>query len=244
VTDLLLFETCALAAWPGTDETLKGEWLLRVAAGFTHRANSANAVSAGADLDDSALAACEAHYRAAGLPAVVRITPLADPDLDARLAARGYLAGKPSQGMVAPTATARLDPAVRFSDRLDDVWLAAYHRANPRKDFDADAFRGIVGRIRAPYALASLVEDGETVGFGIAVADRGVVVLQAIATAGAHRGRGIGGRIVESLMGWGRQGGAGRALLHVEAGNPIAQRLYGGRGFERIFPYHYREKAL
>ncbi|MEJ1160278.1 GNAT family N-acetyltransferase [Prosthecomicrobium sp. N25] len=242
--DLELCEDCALAAWPGIEETRMGQWLVRRAGGYTHRANSANALVAGADLDEAALEAIEARYRAAGLPAVVRLTPLAAPDLDDRLAARGYQDGKPSQGMLAPTAAARPDPAVRFEPELSADWLARYAAANPRRDFLPEAFRAITDRVAAPKTFVTLNEGGADVGFGMAVASRGLVVLQAIAVDPAARGRGLGARLVESLMAWGRAQGAGRALLHVEAANPIAQRLYGGRGFERIFLYHYREKPL
>jgi len=70
MTDL---ERAAAAHWRGTEEQWLGDWLLRAAAGFTGRANSALALGdPGLPLDD-ALAAVTRWYRDRGLPPMIAV---------------------------------------------------------------------------------------------------------------------------------------------------------------------------
>jgi GNAT superfamily N-acetyltransferase len=60
-----------------------------------------------------------------------------------------------------------------------------------------------------------------------------------IATAPSMRRKGLGRKIVTSLMAWGRQQGGMRAYLQVVATNHPARRLYQGLGFKPLYPYTY-----
>jgi ribosomal protein S18 acetylase RimI-like enzyme len=46
-------------------------------------------------------------------------------------------------------------------------------------------------------------------------------------------GRGVGGRLVDTLLAEAQERGYDRAQLWTQANNPGAQRLYEGRGFRR-----------
>src|SRR6201991_4551875 len=77
------------ASAPPQQRWLDG-WIVRTSPGKAKRARCINAVAAGRLALDEKLRLCEAAYRAAGLPMVVRITPFSQPaTLDAELAARG-----------------------------------------------------------------------------------------------------------------------------------------------------------
>lgn len=58
--------------------------------------------------------------------------------------------------------------------------------------------------------------------------------VQTIAVDAAHRGRGIGARMLEVLLGEAAVRGADDVLLEVRADNPTAQRLYERHGFVAI----------
>jgi ribosomal protein S18 acetylase RimI-like enzyme len=53
--------------------------------------------------------------------------------------------------------------------------------------------------------------------------------------AEAFRGRGVGGALLEALLGRARGEGFGALSLSVEDGNDSAVRLYERHGFERLF---------
>ena len=58
--------------------------------------------------------------------------------------------------------------------------------------------------------------------------------IQTIAVAVAHRGRGIGGRLMVTAMAEAQPGGAVELMLEVEADNEPARSLYEHHGFETL----------
>nr|WP_246346821.1 GNAT family N-acetyltransferase [Sphingomonas jinjuensis] len=88
--------------------------------------------------------------------------------------------------------------------------------------------------------VATLVDGGEPVGWGIAGFGDGRACLYDIAVAADHRGQGLGQRLVSAILAWAAAEGAGEALLQVLDANEPARRLYRGLGFVDAYPYHYR----
>ena len=79
-----------LNAWPAVDTLFIEGWAVRLANGYSGRANAASAVIQDASLSDETLDLIATLYRAAGLPPCVRLTPLCGPRVEAKLEARGY----------------------------------------------------------------------------------------------------------------------------------------------------------
>ena len=84
-------EEIALNAWPGIQTALFDGWVLRVANGYTKRANSATALYPGSLNSAAKIDHCERFYEKMGLPPVFRLPQFHQPaDVDGALAARGY----------------------------------------------------------------------------------------------------------------------------------------------------------
>ena len=91
-----IIEDASLNAWPPLKQQVLDGWLLRFADGYTRRANSVNAIYAGAAYPNAQdagekvaqkITQCESIYADSPLGCVFKITPLAQPDdLDALLA--------------------------------------------------------------------------------------------------------------------------------------------------------------
>ena len=102
-------------------------------------------------------------------------------------------------------------------------------------DFDARAF----GRDAWPFEqwvqeLASrrsvyiaIVREG-----GIAAVPEAEVLT--VAVSRKERGRGLGGALLDELLARAREGGAEDVFLEVRSRDPIAQKLYSGRGFAAV----------
>lgn len=58
-----------------------------------------------------------------------------------------------------------------------------------------------------------------------------VVLLEDVIVAATHRGRGLGRRLVEHVLGWAREQGYPRVTLLTDADNTPARRLYERLGF-------------
>src|SRR5207237_9046273 len=85
------WEEVSRIAWPSLQQMLLVGWMVRLAQGYTKRANSVNPLF-GSRLDVvDKIVACEHIFAARGLPTVFRLTPFASPaQLDQVLAQRGH----------------------------------------------------------------------------------------------------------------------------------------------------------
>lgn len=226
-------------------------WRLRAAGGFTGRANSALTTGDPGTPGPEAIDAVEAWYDERGLPPRFAVTwPLDSPprggELDAALAARGYLLDTPTLVMTAATrevAAAALRPGsvppglrVDLEDEPDRAWLGVYrYRGAPLPDV---ARRVLVS---APAQTFVSVRDGErTVAVGRGASSRGWTGVTAMQVEDSHRGRGLGREVLGALAGWALERGDRSAYLQVAEANDTALRLYASVGFVAHHGYHYR----
>jgi ribosomal protein S18 acetylase RimI-like enzyme len=234
-----------LNAWPDLIGLHRAGWRLRLSGGFTGRANSLTALVRNADMSDADLTGIEAIYSAHRLPTQVRITEFVSPAFDDRLAARGYRLHNPSEFRSARLGESLRQAAdVAIADTPSSGWVDAFGRLNGRTDFRAETMTAILGQILLPAGFASIDEASQTIAVGMAVIDRDLMEIQSIAVDATCRGRGLGRKIVESLMAWGRDRGAETAILSVAATNAPAIRLYAGLGFSTFGRYHYRIREM
>ncbi|MEU5787763.1 GNAT family N-acetyltransferase [Micromonospora purpureochromogenes] len=229
-------------AWPAAVRDRLGDWLLRSAAGWSGRANSALPVGDPDRPLPAALDAVERWYADQGQPAMVNTPlPLAAP-VGAELDARGW--GSRPPVLVQTVALAALPPAasapagsppVELAAAPSDDWLAI---AAGRKGGLPDAARHVltaVDRVRFAHVYA----DGTLVAIG-----RGTVTgrgrwlgLSLIEVVPEARRRGLAGRVVRALVDWGVAEGATHAFLQVEQRNTAAVTLYRALGFTTHHTY-------
>lgn len=244
MTDLALvaaLETRLVNAWPAFEVELMDGWLLRFAEGYSKRANAATPIVAGAALDAERVAHCVRSFGERGVPVCFRLTGLEDPGAETVLAAAGLVHHDPSVALVAELdGSQERDAAVAIRPVAKPAWIAAAAAAYGGDKADGDKLGRIVRLIRQPAAFATLVLDGEDAAFGLAVAERGYVGLYDIVVAPNLRGLGLGRRLVETLMAWGRAEGASRAYLQMRETNAVAGSLYGSLGFRTAYRYRHR----
>lgn len=240
-------EEACLAAWPAPRAVLMDGWLLRFGGGHTSRANSVNVVGASRHAPAGKIAACEALYRAQGLPTIVRLSSaMVQPGLAPALDAAGY--GPPrdhSLVLFADLGGSGPSPgSVRLTEGSPDArWLAA-SAALAGLDAPAAALRArILDSLAVPAAFAAVEVDGAMVAQAFGAVHGGLVCLNAVATAPDHRGRGLAGRAIAAVLDWAKaHAGAEGACLQVMADNPPALALYRRLGFmTELSRYHYRD---
>ena len=243
-TTIRELEERAMRALPALESETYDGWVLRAAAGYTGRANSAAPLDAG-ELDPAEkISYTEAWYRARGLPPMIRLTPAAQPaGLDLLLKEREYslrdegvsVQAVELDGSYAPVGAVEVDEGP-----VPRTWPAMLARLQTRVEQHFDAAIGLFSRLPSSSAFAAARLDGAPAAVGRAVVENGDVGLFDIITRPDLRRRGLATDITMALLDWGARRGATRAYLQVESGNGPALRLYRRFGFEEVYRYWYR----
>jgi GNAT superfamily N-acetyltransferase len=238
-------ERSMLGAWPAPDLAHLGDWVLRAADGFTHRANSALALGEPGMPPEDALDAVATWYHERGLAAMVTVPGPLDADADdtpvgALLRARGLLPRVATRCLVADTAdvlrsTGALDPPpdvqLGAGPELTDAWFTAYRRY---REAPADPARAVLTGSPA-QVFATATSGPRTVAVGrLGIAD-GWGGVAAMWTDPAHRRRGLAGALLGVLASHAAQADVPHLHLQTDVDNPAALATYRRHGF---VPHH------
>jgi GNAT superfamily N-acetyltransferase len=239
MTRLEAIERATLAAVPPQVLEVVQGWLVGLDDGTVSRARSAAPLAHRAPAAAS-VAAVEARYARAGLPALFRLPQV--PAFDATrtlLQARGYAPSRPTWLQMArlhevPVAAA---PQVALAPSADAGWEQVFLG----EGFDAaDGASRLAILRRAQGSLFASVREGDrTVAVGAACFHGGWCGVHAMRTLPAYRRRGLARAIVATLASAARERGFTQAFLQVEQSNTAAQALYTRLGFTTAWGYAY-----
>jgi N-acetylglutamate synthase len=239
-------ERVAALGWQAPEEERLGGWLLRSAAGFTGRANSALALG-----DPGVPAAVAAQrvrtwYQDRVLPGMISVAyPAGQPHrspLDVLLDRQGWTVRAGEATVMVAGADAVTGAATGGSERVeiaalpDEAWLGRYHYRG--QQLPAVAIRLLTS---APWqAFASVRCGGQTIAIGRVAAAGGWAGLTAIEVDPRYRRRGLGATVTAALAAAAAGQGARQLYLQVEDDNAAARALYRRLGFAEHHGYHYR----
>jgi GNAT superfamily N-acetyltransferase len=232
-------ERATLAAVPPQVQEVVQGWLLGLDGGTVSRARSA-APLAHEPPTLASIAAVEARYARAGLPALFRLPQL--PAFDgtrALLRARGYAPSKPTLLQLAQlqVVPAPAGQPVQLAPSADAGWEQVFLG----EGFDpVDGASRLAILRRAQGGVFASVRTGEqTVAVGAACFCGDWCGLHAMRTLPAWRRRGFAQAIMAALAHEARQRGYTQVFLQVEQANTAAQALYARLGFTTAWCYSY-----
>jgi GNAT superfamily N-acetyltransferase len=251
VSHVAEIEEAAFATWPAGEVAELGGWRLRASEGVTNRANSVWSIRHnGATSVDARILAVEEFYATRGLPACFQMTVASQPpNLDSRLADRGYRLHAPTLVQLASLETIlQSTPALRTMPHLEvelleefeEEWFDLYEAIEQADATRASGRAAIMDRIPAPRAFLRATVDGVPAAVGVGVVHGAYLGISCMATAPAYRRRGAAQGILRAMAIWADMNRARRAFLQVVAGNQIALALYGRLGFQTAYNYYYR----
>jgi len=233
-------EALSFRAWPALETRDIGAWRLRLAGGYTKRANSINALGRDARFDADTLGELEAVYRSRGQMPVWRLTPLAPPALEGRLRARGYRQIDQSLVQRCPLDDrfAR-DPAVVVHPQPTARWIEAFCQHSPVAPEHREVMQRMLRAIAPPVGFALAEHAGHPCALAIgAVEDDHLGLFDVLVMPQARR-QGWARRVSATLYAWASGRGARFAYLQVLATNSAALPLYRSQGFRTVYDYRY-----
>jgi ribosomal protein S18 acetylase RimI-like enzyme len=224
------------ATWPAFASTRHGAWLIREGRGGGQRAIATTAIEAGGDI-----AVAEAAMAALSQPFLFMIRA-GDDDLDAGLAARGYVLHDPVVICAAPVADLvdpDLSPMAAFAvwpplSIAQQLWLEA----------GLDQGRlDVMGRAQGPQtSILGRVQD-RAAGVAFVACYGDTAMLHALEVMPAFRRQGTAGKIMRKAAAWAQDAGAQTLCLAVTTGNVPARALYASLGMRVVGQYHYRKQG-
>jgi len=239
-------EELSLNAWAPRQTMLYDGWVIRLANGYTKRANSVNPLyPSNIDIDEK-LKFCESLYREKNLPVVFKLTPTVYPhDLDNGLDKKGYQKDSPTSVQTADLEVSDLQVAAtaELQESLSNEWLGNFCAMGAMSESHRETLREILLNIVPRRCFVSLTSKGRVVACGLGVLQSGYIGLFDIATDPNFRRRGYGQEVVTSILAWGKEHGAKMAYLQVMLNNPPALHLYAKLGFREQYQYWYRIKT-
>jgi ribosomal protein S18 acetylase RimI-like enzyme len=236
-------EEVSLRAWPALQTRYYDGWVLRMAKGYTRRANSVNPVFGSSLAIDEKIDFCEALYFGQHNDIRFKMTDAVYPvDLDDRLAARDY----EKEPATSVQTLDLLDMATDISENVDisphltAIWLEDFVRLSRADTRLAPTMRHIFGKILPETGFLQLRHHDETVAVALGVLDENRLGIFDVVTSIDQRRQGFGETVVRNLLAWGAGKGATTAYLQVMSDNDHALRLYDKIGFREAYCYWYR----
>lgn len=242
---ILRFEEISNNAWPALQTMQYDGWILRFANGVTKRSNSVNPLYPSSLDIDQKIEFCEKLFRLKQIPPTFKITTESEPrDIDQQLENRGYFIHCHISFQVMDLSDVASDRPenVQLSYALDETWIEDFIRMNGFDQARKPTYIRIMEQVLTPKCLVSIKEKGKTIGVGLGVLENHFLGLFDLVVDPEYRNRGLGARLVNSLLNWGQSQGARTVYLQVLTDNLPAIRLYHKLGFRENYRYWYRMK--
>lgn len=239
-------EALAFRAWPAASTFYDGSWLIRQTAGHpSKRLNSVNPLDPSDHQQiEERIERATRRFKSYNRPLVFRQSPLAPPQLDSFLDARGWVRFDDSIVLMADVDKIDLDDAVDMVP-VQDIGLYV-DAAVKIRDRDGDFKAGlteVVTSIKPKTGFFLLKDNNEgVVSSALCVSDDDYAGLLDVGTHKKFQRSGHALAILRSAILWARYNGSKKVWLQVEKSNAPARALYDRIGFKEIYRYSYRKQ--
>jgi GNAT superfamily N-acetyltransferase len=238
-------EELSMNAWPAIQTCLYDGWVLRVSGGYTKRANSVNPLYCSSVDLIKKIQYCKEFYSEVGLPTVYKITSDSKLEgLDNKLEGLGYARIDETSVRVMNLEgySSKDNNSTEVSNELTEEWINGYTKCSKIENKrTVEILKSMLSNIIGKTIWIIHRVEGQAVGFGYGVIDKGYVGIFDIYVDELYRGKGYGNDVMNKIISEAKELGANKAYLQVVVGNNVAENLYRKLGFEEIYKYWYRK---
>ena len=240
-------EELTMNAWPSLQTILLDGWIIRMAGGYTKRANSVNPIYSFENNLDEKITYCENIYRKSNLPVVFKIISCDEhKKLDQKLESRSY----EKIDLTSVQTCSSLDEINYTRENLfieatfTDNWKTCLYESNNITDIaKKETISSMLNNVRQKAIAVYKTDTGSFAGCGYGVIEKGYAGLFDIIVKKEFRGKRYGKEIVSAILAEAHKAGVEKAHLSVVDNNEVAKNLYGKLGFKEVYKYWYRVRG-
>ena len=245
-------EQLSLKQWPAIQTINLGGWQVRLANGFTKRANSVSVTDVNQTELQSYIEKCEQIYEEHQLPTTFKLTSFAHADeLDHILQLQGYKRIDTTNVMIksitdedSTTCSASSLYTYRVKDYISVKWLADYCRLSMLSESNIPTIIDLLTKTEGNVRFVQIFDDKKVIAVGMTVITDGIAGFYNIIVDSHYRKQGVGTMLMQILLQQAKLNGAESFSICVVADNIAAVKLYRKLGFTDCYQYWYRQKPI
>lgn len=218
-------------------------WILRIADGYTRRANSVNPLYYSSLPLEEKIEWCEKIYNQFKLKTAFKITDFVHPaNLDQFLEEKQYSTDALTSVQLChlDKINLQLSPDIKWKDEPDQNFLVDYIQLNHIPPEKLSSLAKMHRLIPFPKIYAYKLTDEEIIACGLGVKERDYLGIFGVAVKPEFQGKGWGWKIMNSLLSWGKSNSCQYSYLQVFAHNHPALKLYQKLNYIEQYKYWYR----
>lgn len=239
-------EEMTMNAWPSIQTMVFDGWIIRIANGYTKRANSINPIYSFENNIGEKIKYCENIYRKNNLPVIFKIIQCDEhKNIDTILDNLDYEKIDLTSVQIHNNIKQidNIQSGIIVNSYFSDDWKNCFYECNGIKDLCLiKTIETMLENIKYDIIAVHKKENGVFIGCGYGVIEREFVGLFDIIVNKEYRNKGYGKEIVEVILSKANENGIKQAHLSVVDNNIFAKKLYGKIGFNEIYKYWYRKK--
>ena len=244
-------EQLSLKQWPSIQTINVGSWQVRLANGFTKRANCVSVTDVNQTELQSSIEKCEQIYEEHQLPTTFKLTSFAHADeLDHILQLQGYKKTDTTNVMIkslSEDGTACSDSSLytyRVKDYISVKWLADYCRLSMISESNIPTIIDLLTKTEGNVRFVQIFDGKKVIAVGLTVITDGIAGFYNVIVDSHYRKQGVGTMLMQILMEQAKLNGAESYSISVVAENMAAVKLYHKFGFTDYYQYWYRQKQV
>jgi ribosomal protein S18 acetylase RimI-like enzyme len=237
-------EELSMNAWPSIQTVVYDGWIIRLANGYTKRANSINPIYPSKINLEEKIQYCQKLYTKYNLPAVYKLVECdGHKTIDRKLETLKY--------EIADLTSVQICNDVRISEKnysgvnididFNEEWINGFIECNNIKTGFINTMKMMLKNITGNKIVVYKELNKEIAGCGYGVIENEYVGLFDIVVRENSRGNGYGKEIVETILSEAGKAGIKKSYLQVVNNNEIAKNLYKKIGYREKYKYWYRK---
>jgi GNAT superfamily N-acetyltransferase len=243
---MIKIEELSLNAWPALNTTIYDGWIIRMANGYTKRANSINPLYKFHENFHEKLIYCEAFFEKYSLPTIFKITNLKEhEEIDYELEKKNY---EKIDITSVQTIESIVPQKLNFTDfiiesNFSEDWIKNFIRLSRISDNYYETISQMLNLMRFEVIVVSKKINDESIGCAFGVIQDDFVGLFDLIIKESERNKGFANDIVKIILNKAFQKGIKKSYLQVVTSNIPAINLYNKLGFKEKYKYWYRKKS-